>query len=363
MGVPPAPPLRLAAGPAVRATTAPLGLCPSPCVPRARTGACEGPPSHLHVPLSVPHPTDAPVHSVKQQFCVLLVCVVCLAPGNPSPASAVACTACPAGQYNPNSGGTSLSACTPCPAGTYGVSLGLTSPGCSGFCKAGSYGGPGQTSNSCSGSCLAGYACPVGSTSPTQAQCVPGKYSSGGAAVCSNCKSGSYGDQFGDTTSSCSGPCAAGYACPAGSTSATQVLCGTGTYTPLGSATCQPCAPGLYGSSTALSSANCTGQCPLGRHVQLADCLSGVGGAFAPVACVVRRGWASPTLVPSLHSDARPWRLQGSHGKGRVARAGGKLTTLTRPVFSPVCGVCGVCGAWVSLCVWDMQVRCHRGHG
>jgi hypothetical protein len=41
----------------------------------------------------------------------------------------------------------------------------------------------------CAGNCSAGYACPAGSTSSSAVMCVAGQYSSSGAGSCTQCPS------------------------------------------------------------------------------------------------------------------------------------------------------------------------------
>lgn len=78
------------------------------------------------------------------------------------------------------------------------------------LCPAGRYGDRfGLSSAACSGVCAAGYYCPAGSISATQLPCPAGQY----------------GSEVGMTNSACSGVCAEGYHCPPGSTSATQLPC------------------------------------------------------------------------------------------------------------------------------------------
>jgi hypothetical protein len=64
---------------------------------------------------------------------------------------------------------------------------------------------------------LTGYFCPTGSTSPTTASCQPGTYSVAGAAVCSNCSAGRFGQTVALDTPVCSGDCPAGRYCTEGS--------------------------------------------------------------------------------------------------------------------------------------------------
>jgi hypothetical protein len=59
------------------------------------------------------------------------------------------------------------------------------------------------------------------------------------------------------------GPCTAGYACPAGSTTSTPAafICTAGTFSDPGASSCTNCSAGRYGSSSGLSSASCSGLC------------------------------------------------------------------------------------------------------
>ena len=135
--------------------------------------------------------------------------------------------------------------------------------GISFLCPQGKYGATaGLTDAMCSGSCMEGYYCPTGSTSATQVPCgsssvfcptgtgeplpvYPGYYSVGGnddttrtaerkcepgsycvGGVRHLCAAGRWGGGFGALNSSCSGPCAAGYYCPAGSSDPMEVMCG-----------------------------------------------------------------------------------------------------------------------------------------
>ena len=114
--------------------------------------------------------------------------------------------------------------------------------------------------------CAAETACPAGSASPTASLCVAGKYALSGAGVCIDCPGGVYGSTPGASSATCSGSCAAGYACPPGSTSPTVSVCMPGTYSTGGSAQCLPCPVGTYGTSQGLSSPLCTAPCPSGTY-------------------------------------------------------------------------------------------------
>ena len=49
---------------------------------------------------------------------------------------------------------------------------------------------PGQTLSSCTGGCLAGYACPAGSQNSTAVTCPAGQFSTSSASTCSLCPAG-----------------------------------------------------------------------------------------------------------------------------------------------------------------------------
>ena len=97
---------------------------------------------------------------------------------------------------------------TPCPVGTYSVAGDKTTSACDNQCSAGYY-------------CLAGSTTSSGAVGTTGAAtpCPLGSYSTGGAstAACTACPAGTYGSDTTLTTAACSGNCAAGYFCPAGS--------------------------------------------------------------------------------------------------------------------------------------------------
>ena len=150
------------------------------------------------------HPTGNP-SATASHVCEIEVC----APGQYlGPNFTTGCLQCPPGSY---SVGGAVGGCTQCPPGTFGNSTRLFSPACSGLCAAGWFGSvSGLLSSSCEGACTAGYACPAGSTSSTAILCGAGRYSLAGAGVCINCSAGTYGSSTGLLTAACSGLCAAG---------------------------------------------------------------------------------------------------------------------------------------------------------
>jgi hypothetical protein len=218
-------------------------------------------------------------------------------PGSYAPPGVGACASCPAGVFGNASGLNSSScsgpcrpgfacasgsvlgvacalgryslagavSCTACLIGTFGNTTGLTTAACSGVCPAGVYGNAtALTSPACRGPCSPGYACPANSTNATVSICTPGKYSSGGLGVCSPCPVGVYGSASGLTSPACSGPCTAGYACPAGSTSSLASICSPGLYSTSGLGVCSPCPLGVYGSTSGVTSPACSGSCSAG---------------------------------------------------------------------------------------------------
>ena len=180
----------------------------------------------------------------------------------------VDCLPCAMGFYS----GPRMSSCTPCPAG-YACPTAATPVICAigrysldGWsacqpCPGGRFGATqGLTNESCTGPCLAGYACAAGSTTRTALLCPRGRFSGTAFSSCHGCHDGWFGNQTGLTVSTCSGRCAAGYFCPGGSTNATAAICPIGRYS-IGAGFCRPCPAGRFGSSVGLSSLLCSGAC------------------------------------------------------------------------------------------------------
>ena len=150
----------------------------------------------------------------------------------------VTLSACPAGQYK--SGGT----CTNCPNGRYRASTGATALSQCTACVAGKY-GSGANGATQSSSCV---------------NCPPGKYSSSTArsSICAD---------------NCSGDCAAGYYCPAASTSSQQNACGGNTkYCPAGSSVAQNVPPGDYSIGGDTNTRTGTQTCPAGTYAESGVC-------------------------------------------------------------------------------------------
>jgi hypothetical protein len=118
-----------------------------------------------------------------------------------------------AGRYGIDPAQWSPSCSGACAPGRWG-GAGETHWECSGECSPGRWGGEGQTHPGCSGECFAGYACSAGSGSATQVVCPAGQYSEGSASSCWHCPAGELRCLYGCTCtgfvwfSCCAGLCA-----------------------------------------------------------------------------------------------------------------------------------------------------------
>ncbi|KAG7377735.1 hypothetical protein PHYPSEUDO_011080 [Phytophthora pseudosyringae] len=142
---------------------------------------------------------------------------------------------CPVGHYCPKAS----TQPSPCPPGTYGAVAGLADASCSGVCPVG-FACPEGTASATTWPCEHDTFCPEGSAAPRnprrgahvvemaateEAACPRGSFCSpdeapGGSRLCPG---GTFGNVSGLASAACSGPCEAGYYCPRGSTSATQL--------------------------------------------------------------------------------------------------------------------------------------------
>jgi hypothetical protein len=103
-----------------------------------------------------------------------------------------------------------------------------------------------------------------------QAPCQPGQFCTGGVAA--PCPPGVYGASPEQASPACSGPCAAGYHCPASSTSALQYPCGgEDVFCPAGSGLPLSAAPGMYTVGPTPTTRNDSVPCPGGSY-----CVGGV---------------------------------------------------------------------------------------
>jgi hypothetical protein len=145
--------------------------------------------------------------------------------------------------------------------------------------------------------CAAGYECTAGSPNTTAAPCAPGQYSTGGAAVCPPCPGGAFGDAAALRTPACSGNCTAGYMCPPGSTSPTQVSCPAGTYSLPGAASCTQCAAGRYGDASTTADPECTAPCRPGSYGATPGQTSPTCSGNCTAGYVCPAGSTTPTAV------------------------------------------------------------------
>jgi len=151
-----------------------------------------------------------------------------------------------------------------CPAGVFGNATGLKSPMCSDACPEGYYCPPGTSVPTLVCDEPSVY-CPRGSGAPSnvdpgfytvlspvtggymdELECTPGTYCDSGVQM--PCPAGRWGHLHREHRESCSGPCAKGHWCPAGSVSRFQRACPYGTYTSvegsMSESDCVPCPDG-----------------------------------------------------------------------------------------------------------------------
>jgi hypothetical protein len=187
------------------------------------------------------------------------------------------CIPCPAGRVCASKG---MSAPLPCPAGTYSSATGLATT-CTPL-PGGVYSSiTGATNTSSASMCQSGYYCPGGNA--TQTLCPKGSFCPSSSLTSPTlCPAGTYGNTLGQTSSACSGNCAAGYYCPAGSVSATEGKCPAGYYCPAATTAPIICPQGKFcpfGSSSPT-------MCPVGTYniytgkSALTDCLPCDAGTY-----------------------------------------------------------------------------------
>ena len=214
---------------------------------------------------------DSGTSLVRSYTCEIEVCD----PGRfLGPNFTTGCLQCPPGSY---SVGGAVGGCTLCPPGAFGNTSGLTTPVCAGNCSApGGSACPAGSTNATGTPCAAGTWSAGGTSNCTR--CAVGRYSLSGWSTCSDCPAGRFGGTAGLTTASCSGNCSAGYACPAGSTNSTAVLCGAGQYSVSGSGSCTSCPASAPFSSA--GSGGCFAACPDATWTPWIDS-AGVEGAHS----------------------------------------------------------------------------------
>jgi hypothetical protein len=184
--------------------------------------------------------------------------------GDVVPGRPVECAECRLGHYGTEQTFVSDTCSGPCPAGSE-----CPPPSTGGTpCSPGTYATEGQSS--CS-TCLEGYYCITGSTT------AKGEVAQAGGALSppAACNAGQYG-VAGATSAECTGPCSAGYYCPAGSSSPTAVECATAigggapllneVYCPDGSDLPLPVPAGYYSTGGTSATRHAIAQCPPGSY-------------------------------------------------------------------------------------------------
>lgn len=236
------------------------------------------------------------------------------------------CLACASGLVSANA--TNSTVCIACPAGSMASSDGITCTPCA--CAAGfsstMFGAQSclGTSLTCS-SCAAGHACAGGASQPVACSCSAGYASTtttsvscsgtnatcapcpagtfcafGGAAQPLPCPAGTFGATSGISSAQCTGLCASGYVCAAGSFSQSAAPCGRGNYCPAGSSSAIPCPAGTFSSSPTLPSADCSGPCssgyycPAGSNVSTMEVCGALPGSYCPQGSPAAGGVACP---------------------------------------------------------------------
>ena len=247
-----------------------------------------------------------------------------------------------------------------CSAGSYGVSSQEVSPTCSGPCAAGYYCPAGSTSalaRPCGNStvyCPAGSAAPLrvahgsasvgwqaGGGATAQEQCPPGSFCAPDG-VARACPYGTFGNVSGLAAAACSGVCADGYECPAGSPYDAAAPCPGGFYCTRG--VLLPCPWGAYYDGTqAASAAECV-LCPAGTYSAALNVSSAAGcvpctppddSGPGALAC-----W--PGVVAAVASDAPP--VVPSLSPGDVL-----TITFSRPTNAPPADTDALLGALLSF--------------
>ncbi|GMH48737.1 hypothetical protein TrRE_jg8333 [Triparma retinervis] len=294
------------------------------------------------------------------------------------------CYACNVGHFD------SATDCTQCPGGTIQPALGQTS------CSPCSSGHVSNTDRTVCDQCGAGkYAALT-----TCESCVPGSYSSPGAAVCSPCQPGSFSGSSASSCTSCTAgkytldvtveectPCSAGrYASEDGAGSCTPCLAGTfsaegasscsnceagkytlggsgdcsicpaGTYSDDGSAACTPCGAGTFSEEAASSCYSCgvgkyrlaspdgCQDCAAGRYVDSEGssvcslCSAGTSSGEGAVSCVdCQVGRYSTGAQATPCNNCNPGKYQGVKGSSTCDECGrGKFS----PSAAPSCSDC-----------------------
>ena len=225
-------------------------------------------------------------------------------PGNYCPAQSVLPLKCPPGTYLDSVGNSMRSHCKHCKSGSYCGSSGLSLP--EGLCREGFYCPGGQTTPTPNEYiCVAGHFCGSGSSTPVR--CPSGTYQDEmGMASCKVCLAGYFCNSSMEPVINFDGRlCPEGYYCPNGTEFAMEYPCPLGSFSNLTGLVskdeCQPCLPGQYCSSLALTSP--VGSCLAGYYCQQGATsptpLQGVNANICPQGsfCPVKSSQPNPCPV------------------------------------------------------------------
>ena len=156
-----------------------------------------------------------------------------------------------------------------------------------------------------------------------QSQCPPGSYCASGVRY--DCPGGQYGATFGLQDRGCSGVCAAGYYCPANSTSPRQFDCGNATvYCPARSAAPTLAAGGEYTLGLDERTMNSTAACNSGSYCvngtsQL--CPAGMFGCASRLSEVICNGLCNAGYYCPAGSTSNQQRACGRNASNPKAAA------------------------------------------
>ena len=203
------------------------------------------------------------------------------------------------GHYCPSGSGLP----TPCPAGRYNSRTGRSSPGECDICSPGSY-CAGLGNSKPTGPCEAGYFCPAGSTSSQEFESPPGKFSLAIASTTSECLPGFYNSMYGQK--SCLS-CPVGYYCPNSSmVTYEHTICPVGHFCPLQSQYPQRCPIGTYSNDIGLSLQSQCLPCTPGSFCSSSGLHEVTGPCAAGYYCTVGAQLSTHDTIPDLTGGQCP---------------------------------------------------------
>jgi hypothetical protein len=237
-----------------------------------------------------------------------------------------------AGQYT----GIGATTRTDCAAGRYCATDNNVNDQGDGACAVGRYCPQASTSDQGAGACTAGYYCPAGSSTPTQENAGLGKYTTLGATARLDCAAGRYCSGLNNVNDQGDGPCQAGYYCPAGSSSPTEVPSGVGFYTAAGASTPIACGAGNYCPNPANTPGDIS-VCGVGRYCSTPNNSAALGDGPCTAGYFCPAGSTSPT-----QEDAGLGKYTGTGAVARVNCAAGRYCSTLNNIDDQGDGACAV---------------------